>query len=33
MKATVNGIEIYYEEHGSGEPLLLIMGWGCNAAT
>lgn len=28
-----NGIEIYYEEHGSGEPLLLIMGWGCNAAT
>jgi pimeloyl-ACP methyl ester carboxylesterase len=28
-----NGIDIYYEEHGSGEPLLLIMGWGCNAAT
>jgi len=28
-----NGIEIYYEEHGSGEPLLLIMGWGGNAAT
>lgn len=21
-----NGIEVYYEEHGSGEPLLLIMG-------
>lgn len=28
-----NGIEIYWEEHGSGEPLLLIMGWGANAAT
>ena len=28
-----NDIDIYYEEHGSGEPLLLIMGWGCNAAT
>ncbi len=28
-----NNIEIYYEEHGSGEPLLLIMGWGGNAAT
>ena len=28
-----NGIEIYCEEHGSGEPLLLIMGWGGNAAT
>lgn len=28
-----NDIEIYYEEHGSGEPLLLIMGWGGNAAT
>ena len=28
-----NGIDIYFEEHGSGEPLLLIMGWGGNAAT
>ena len=28
-----NDIDLYYEEHGSGEPLLLIMGWGCNAAT
>lgn len=28
-----NGIEIYYEEHGAGPPLLLIMGWGGNAAT
>ena len=28
-----NGIDLYYEEHGSGEPLLLIMGWGGNAAT
>ncbi len=24
--AKVNGIELYYEEHGSGDPLLLIMG-------
>jgi pimeloyl-ACP methyl ester carboxylesterase len=28
-----NGIDLYYEEHGSGEPLLLIMGWGGNATT
>jgi len=28
-----NGIDLYFEEHGSGEPLLLIMGWGGNAAT
>ncbi len=28
-----NDIELYYEEHGAGEPLLLIMGWGGNAAT
>ena len=28
-----NDIDIYYEEHGSGEPLLLIMGWGGNAAS
>ncbi len=24
--ATVDSIELYYEEHGSGDPLLLIMG-------
>jgi pimeloyl-ACP methyl ester carboxylesterase len=29
----VNGIDLYYEEHGEGDPLLLIMGWGGNAAT
>ena len=29
--ARVNGIEIYYEVHGKGEPLLLIMGLGANA--
>src|SRR3989442_15734833 len=29
--ANINGIEIYYEVHGSGEPLLLIMGLGANA--
>ena len=28
-----NGIDLHYEQHGSGEPLLLIMGWGGNAAT
>lgn len=28
-----NGIQLYFEEHGEGEPLLLIMGWGGNAAT
>ncbi len=28
-----NEIDIYYEEHGAGEPLVLIMGWGGNAAT
>lgn len=28
----VGDIEVYYEEHGAGEPLLLIMGWGGNAA-
>jgi pimeloyl-ACP methyl ester carboxylesterase len=28
----VNGIDLYYEEYGAGEPLLLIMGWGGNAA-
>lgn len=32
-RVRANGIEIYFEEHGSGEPLLLIMGWGGNAAT
>ena len=24
--AQINGIEVYYEEHGHGDPLLLIMG-------
>ena len=27
-KVRVNGIELYYEESGRGEPLLLIMGFG-----
>jgi len=27
----VNGIDLYYEVHGKGEPLLLIMGYGSNA--
>ncbi|HXF52200.1 MAG TPA: alpha/beta fold hydrolase [Dehalococcoidia bacterium] len=28
--ARVNGVELYYEEHGIGEPMLLIMGFGGN---
>jgi pimeloyl-ACP methyl ester carboxylesterase len=28
--ARINGIDIYYEVHGQGEPLLLIMGLGAN---
>ncbi len=29
--ARVDGISIYYEEHGSGTPLLLVMGFTANA--
>jgi pimeloyl-ACP methyl ester carboxylesterase len=29
-KVQVNGIEIYYEVRGSGEPLLLIAGFACD---
>jgi 3-oxoadipate enol-lactonase len=29
--ARLNGVNIYYEVHGSGEPLILIMGLGANA--
>src|SRR3972149_10549148 len=29
-KANVDDIQIYYEEHGRGEPLLLIMGLGAS---
>lgn len=28
--ARVNGVNLYYEEHGVGEPVLLIMGFGGN---
>lgn len=28
--ARVNGVNLYYEEHGVGEPMLLIMGFGGN---
>lgn len=28
--ASVNGIELYYEEHGSGRPLLLVPGLGAD---
>ena len=30
--ATVNGIELFYEVHGSGDPLLLIMGLAADSA-
>ncbi|MFH9424578.1 alpha/beta fold hydrolase [Streptomyces sp. NPDC017529] len=26
--ATVNGIRLYYEEHGTGRPLVFLHGWG-----
>ena len=29
--ARVGDINIYYEVHGKGEPLLLIMGYGSNS--
>src|SRR4030042_4263663 len=29
-KASVNGVRIYYEVYGQGEPLLLIMGLGAS---
>ena len=29
--ATVNGVELYYEEHGAGEPLVLVPGFGTGA--
>ena len=29
-KAKVNGIEIYYEIHGKGEPLVLVLGFSMN---
>lgn len=27
-KAKINGVDIYFEEHGAGEPLILLMGFG-----
>ena len=27
---TKDNCKIYYEEHGSGEPLIFIHGWSCN---
>ena len=29
--AKVNDVNLYYEIHGQGEPLLLIMGYGSNS--
>ena len=31
--ARINGIDLYYEVHGGGEPLLLIMGLGANTTS
>ena len=30
--ADVNGASLYYEDQGSGEPLLLIMGFSANTS-
>ena len=27
MKAKINDIELYYEIHGNGEPIIFIHGW------
>ena len=32
-KATIGDIELYYEEHGSGEPLIMVLGLGQDIAT
>ena len=32
-KINRDGVNIYYEVHGSGEPLLMIMGLGSSSAT
>lgn len=32
-KAKIGEIEIYYEEHGRGEPLIMILGLGQDTAT
>ncbi len=29
-KVTVNGIQLYYEQHGKGKPLVLIAGFTCD---
>lgn len=29
---TNDGATVYYEEHGSGKPLIMIHGWGCTPA-
>ena len=32
-KATIGDLELYYEEHGSGEPLIMVLGLGQDVAT
>lgn len=32
MIVCIGGTEIYYEQHGSGAPLLLLHGWGCDVS-
>src|SRR5262245_22618692 len=29
-KVPANGIDVYYEAHGAGDPLLLVAGFGCD---
>ena len=31
--ANIGDVEIYYEEHGSGEPLIMVLGLGQDIAT
>jgi len=28
--ASINGVDIYYESHGNGHPLVLVAGYGCD---
>jgi 3-oxoadipate enol-lactonase len=32
-KATIGDLGLYYEEHGSGEPLIMVLGLGQDVAT
>ena len=32
-KATIGDIELYYEEHGQGQPMIMVLGLGQDIAT